>query len=142
MTEAPQLRGHCLRLRLDDHESFTFATRHHPVPPLDDGRLLERDLSNGVAEIFLMVEVDVGDDRNPEVECVGRVEPSSQTHLAHQELNPRSEINDGQGGEHLELGGGAHFRRHLIQSRHQSFQRRDESVFADRAAVELDSLRV
>src|SRR5947208_2416363 len=89
----------------------TITRGRWPVPPLVGGGSVEGDLSNGVAEIFLMVGVDVGDDRNPEVERVGRVEPSSQTHLAHQELNPRSEINDGQGGEHLELGGGAHFRR-------------------------------
>src|SRR5437899_4270163 len=77
VTEPPEPSRHRRGPRLDDRERFTLAAGDNQVALLDDGGLLSRDLSNGVAEVLLMVEVDVGDHGDAEVERVRRVEPSA-----------------------------------------------------------------
>src|SRR5207245_11020156 len=87
----------------DDFERLTFTARDHAVARLDDCGLLVRDLLDGVAEILLVVEVDVGDHRDPEVQGIGRIEPSPKAHLAYQAVDPRREICERHPGTHIDL---------------------------------------
>ena len=51
---------------------------------LDDRRFLFRDLFDRVAQIFLMIEVDVGYHSDPEVERVGGIETAAESDFANQ----------------------------------------------------------
>ena len=140
--EAPELRGDAGGLRLHDLERLALATRDRTIAILDDGRLLVGDLADGVAEILLMVEVDVGDRRHAKVQRIGGVQPSPKTDFAHQPIDPRRQEHDRHRGQHLELGGRAHLRGDLVQGRQQVPKRVDEFVLADGPAVDLDPLGV
>ena len=52
---------------LDDFERNPVTSRDHAIARLDDRCFLIGDLLDGVAEILLVVEINVGDDRDPEV---------------------------------------------------------------------------
>src|SRR2546423_4746322 len=80
-TEAPQWRALGGRAGFDNLERLTAAAGGYAIALLDYGRLLSRDLSNRAAEIFLVVEVDIGDHSDPEVERVGCVEPATKPDL-------------------------------------------------------------
>ena len=71
----------------DGSQSPSSRPGHREVPALDDARLLGPDLRERVAEIALMVVLDVGDGRHPQVEDVGGVEPAAQSHLHDHEVH-------------------------------------------------------
>src|ERR1035437_8237531 len=90
--EEPHRRASPALMLGDDCERRTFATGDDMVARLDDRRLFVGDLLDGVAKIFLVVEVDVGDDSNTQIERVGRVEPASEANLADQPIDPRRQV--------------------------------------------------
>ena len=98
------------------------------IAGLDDRRLLARDLGDRVPEIFLVIEVDVGDGRDAQVHCVRRVEAPAEPHLTHQHVDAGSEVLERHHCEHLELGRGPHLRGSRIEHRHEAVQRRREVV--------------
>src|SRR5207253_2350038 len=82
-------RGYARRSRHDHLEGLALAAGHHAIACLDDGRLLAGDLADRIAEILLVIEVDVRDHGDPEVERVGRVQPAAQPDLTDQSVDAR-----------------------------------------------------
>ena len=127
---------------LDDGQRLALASRQRDIALFDDRHLLARDLGDGVAEVLLVVEVDVRDDRDSEVERVGRVEPAAETDLAHQDVGPRGEIRDRHRGQHLELRRRTLLGGDRVEGRHQLLERPREVALADGAPIDFDALGV
>ena len=70
---------------LDDRRQTSSAgAGHRQVASLDDSRLLDTDQCQRATQVPLMVVLDVGDRRDPQVEHVRGVEPA-----AHPDLHDR-----------------------------------------------------
>src|SRR4030088_287512 len=104
VAQPPDRRAGAERVLFDYCQRRSLSAGDNAIVWLDDRRLLFRDLFDRVAQIFLMVEVDVGYDSDPEVESVGSIEPATESDFANQKVDARSEVGDRQGREHLELG--------------------------------------
>ncbi len=100
------------------------------------------DLLDGVAQIFLMVEVDIGDHRNSQIERVRRVQPPSEANLANQKVDPRREESESHRSQHFEFRRLAHLGPNRIERGYCGFERLDEVRFGNGTSVELDALRV
>ncbi len=69
----------------------------------EDAGLLAGDLGDGVAEVVLMVEGDVGDDGDEGVDDVGGVEAAAEAYFEDGYVDfLLSEVEEGEGGEDLE----------------------------------------
>ena len=80
--------------------------RHHNSVRADDAGLLARDLGDGVAEIFLMIERDVGNHRDQRLDDVGRVQPAAHADFEHRNLDADAgEVFECHHGQHLEEAG-------------------------------------
>src|SRR5262249_10635542 len=67
-----------------------------------DARLLAGDLGDGVAEVLLVIECDIGDDRQQGIDDVGGVKAAAQTDLKNRDLSfLLSEVEKGERGEDL-----------------------------------------
>src|SRR5260370_2257022 len=126
----------------DDRQGRTLATGDDPIARVDDGGLLSGDLLDGVAEVFLMVQIDVRDDGDAKIQGVGRIEPPTESDFADQSVNPRREVRERHHREHLELCRLAHLASDCVQRWLEVQQRFDEIALADRSAIDLDALRV
>ena len=133
-------RGECVFL--DDRECRALAAGDDMVARLDDRRLFMRDLLDGVSEIFLVVEVDVGDHHHAQVQRVGGVEPAAEPDLADQPVDPWSEVRERHRGQRFELGGWTHFSSDRVERRDQVFESLHELGFGDRTPVHLDAFGV
>ena len=79
----------------------------------EDAGLFAGDLGDGVAEVVLMVEGDVGDDGEEGVDDVGGVESASEAYFEDGDVDRAlassdpfsSEVEEGEGGEDLEEAG-------------------------------------
>ncbi len=72
----------------------------------EDSRLFGGDLADSVAEVFGVVDADVGDDADDGLDGVGRVEPPAKPNLQHRQLNLLlGEPDEGDGCEKLEEAG-------------------------------------
>ncbi len=100
------------------------------------------DLLDGVAEVLLMVQVDVRDDGDTKIQGVGRVEPATESDFADQSVNTGREVGERHHREHLELCRLAHLDGDRVQRWLEVLQRFDEIALADRSAIDLDALRV
>ena len=89
-----------------------------------------------------MVVIDVGDDRHPEVEGVGGIEPAAEADLANKPIDARCEVCERHAGQHLELGSLADLARDRIENGFQLLEGAHEVSFADRNPIELNPLGV
>ncbi len=71
-------------------------------PRFGDGDLLGGDLLDGVTEVLGVLPGNPGEHGDRAVRCVGGVEPATQTHLDHPDVN-RLRGKPGEGGEGGEL---------------------------------------
>src|SRR5271166_1251667 len=80
-------------LRQRDHQSI-FA---------NDSGLLASDFTNRVAQIFLVVERDIGNDREQRIDDVGGIEASAHFNFEHGDLRADAgKVLEGYDSEHLE----------------------------------------
>src|ERR1017187_6796949 len=71
-----------------------------------DSRLFAGDLGNRVAQVFLVVERDVGQDGEQRIDDVGGVEPAAHTHFQDGDLHVAlGEVEESQRGQRLEEAG-------------------------------------
>ena len=78
---------------------------HNAVLP-NDACLLARDFGQGIAEILLMIERDIGDDGDHRFDDIGGVEPPTHAHFQHRDLDRNTgEIFEGHHRQHLEEAG-------------------------------------
>src|SRR6202011_5830250 len=99
VAQPPEPGAGAARVALDYCQGRSLSAGDHAVVWFDDRRFLFRDLFDRVAQIFLMVEVDVGDHRDAEVERVGGIEPTAEPDFANQTVNARSEGGNRHGRE-------------------------------------------
>src|SRR5437899_4338885 len=103
VAQPPKRRSGAARVVLDYCQRRSMSAGDHAIVWLDDRRLLFRNLLDRVAQVFLMVEVDVGDHGDAEVECVGGIEAAPESDFANQTVDTRSEVSNRHGRKHLEL---------------------------------------
>ena len=91
---------------LDDLERLAGGTGHGPAAGLDDGRLLDRDRDDGVAQVGLVVEPHGRDGGHVGGPGVGGIQPTSEAHLDDRDIDPPTGgPEEGRRREQLELGG-------------------------------------
>src|SRR5260370_40098961 len=126
----------------DDRQGRAVATGDGPTARLDDRGFLMGDLLDGVAEVFLMVQIDVRDDGDAKIQGVGRIAPPTESDFPDQSVNPRREVRERHPREHLELCRLAHLASDCVQRWLEVQPRFDEIALAELSAIDLDALRV
>ena len=75
----------------------------------------------------LVIALDVRDRRDPEIEDVRRIEASAHPDFDDREVDPPArQLDDGRGGESLELRGRTDLGRHPVDRRQDAFDRSGE----------------
>src|ERR1700737_4418001 len=108
VAQPPERGAGAARVVLDYCERRSMSAGDHAVVWFDDRRFLFSDLLDRVAQIFLMVEVDVGDHGDAEVERVGGMERAAEPDFANQTVDTGSEVGNRHAREHPELSALAH----------------------------------
>jgi len=94
-----RVSDHIVGLRL-------LGQRHHHSSGTYNPRLFRRDLSHCVAQKFLMVERDIGDDTESRLHHIGRIQPPAHADLEHRNSHfPARKVLKGDRGQHLEKAG-------------------------------------
>ena len=127
----------------DDLERFAGRTRDGDIATLDDGGLLLRDGRDRGAQPVHVVEVDVGDDRDPTVPRMGRIEAAAQPHLHEREVEVRlREVAEDHGRQELELRRVAVAPGDAVRDGQDGLHVSGEVVDPDRPPVDDDALAV
>ena len=116
---------------------------HNPTRPYDT-RLFARNLGDRVAQILLMIERDVGDDAEPRLNHVGRVQTPAHSDLEHNHIWPAAgKILKGHRRQRLEKAGMPRqisFPNQPLRSPVDHVMEHREIVVADRFAIEANPL--
>src|SRR5260370_16532347 len=86
--EAPWGGSRLPREVLNDCKCSALAAGDHAVAGLDDRGFLCSDFLDRIAQVFLLVEVTVGDDGDAEVGGVGGIQPPTKPALPTEAITP------------------------------------------------------
>src|SRR5215472_5813721 len=117
---------------------------HDQTMGTKDSSLLARNLRQGVAEEFLMIEVNISNHRDAGIGDVSSIQPASHTYLEHRQLYTGA-------GEILEHHCGEHFKKTRVPGQfsagHELFRDAFDPVIhfrefnvADGLAIDLNAL--
>ena len=143
LAEAKQRNVLRLSGRLDDRERGRLGAGNGDAVRFQDASLFGRDRLERRAEVLRVVERDVRDDADSQIEHVGRVQASTEAHLADQQVDAGAgEVVERSAGEDLELRRWAELGRNLINGGLQLREQRSKVILRNRSLVDLDALGV
>ena len=106
-----------------------------------DAGLFARDLGDGVAELFRVIERDVGDDGEDRLDDIGGVEAAAKADFEHGDIDLGSgKVQEGHGGDGLEeagRSGQAAFGDELFRCVDDGFEVAAEVVVGDEGVCNL-----
>ena len=142
-SDPPKRHAQCGASVRDRAQAAAGGAGDREVAALDDGCLLAADGGQVRAEVRFVVALHVSDGGDAGVEHVRGVEPAAHADFDQRHLHvaPR-ELDDGGGGERLELGWRPDLSGNAVDGRQDARHRGGEVVGGDRLSVECHPLAI
>ena len=118
--------------------------RNHNPARTDDSSFFAGDLGHCFAQILLMIERDIGDDADPRLDHVGRIQTPAHANFKHNHVGTAAgEILKGHRGQHLKKAGMPRqiaFPNQPLGGAVDHVMEQREIVVVDRLAIEANPL--